>query len=854
MNSSMLKPPDRQQHPIKHLAVSASGNYLDIVASRLPKGTNVGVAMIVGGLALVLGVCWVIDHWVVPLTNPGWVFLPIVSLACYRWGWRLGLFAALGEILLVWYFFTPKRYWRGLPNSDGTARLLFLVGGTLFVLALVDLAARQQRSAIALANENADLFRQEARRREHLEALNQVGAALSSELDQEQLLRLIAQTARDLTGAGFASFTLRPEGGSSERFHLAAAAGLTPQQEAMFRTMPLGGEGVLAPIYQEHRLVRTGDATNDTRSKGQPRGHPLVRSFLGAPLLGRDGKMLGGLLLGHILPDQFTENHESLLRGLAAQASVALENARLFEQVHARAEEMEAILDNMINGVVLHNASGELVHQNRAALRMEESTGTSIATLMTQEVAGVHLCAADATPLTLEERPSRRALAGETIRSSDLRVIWENGTEWELTASAAPLHGPEHTLRGAVTVFRDVTTQRRQQREALLYAETENRRRLLQSILDELPNGVFIVEGEQSCLLLANRAAEATWGARWKAGDPASDFFRTSGVRITQADGRAMAVEQIPSIQIFRQAEPIRDLQEVIRRPDGTSLPVLVSAVKLPTLADDQQQARDSVSDRQMAAIVMQDISALREAEHLKDEFVALVSHELKNPLTSIKGYTQLLHAQLEGQEDFALTEQEQLCLRVIEEEADRLSALASDVIDVSRLQSGRLALKIDELDFLALVRQIVERLQITTEIHTLNLLAGTDAIWIQGDRNRLEQVLLNLIGNAIKYTPQGGPITVTVTQIEESQSAEVHIKDCGIGIPEEQQARLFARFSRASNASAHGITGTGLGLFLCRELVERHGGHIWLESEEGKGSIFAFVLPFTPPDTASEL
>jgi signal transduction histidine kinase len=292
----------------------------------------------------------------------------------------------------------------------------------------------------------------------------------------------------------------------------------------------------------------------------------------------------------------------------------------------------------------------------------------------------------------------------------------------------------------------------------------------------------------------------------------------------------------------------------VIRRPDGTSLPVLVSAVKLPTLADDQQQARDSVSDRQMAAIVMQDISALREAEHLKDEFVALVSHELKNPLTSIKGYTQLLHAQLEGQEDFALTEQEQLCLRVIEEEADRLSALASDVIDVSRLQSGRLALKIDELDFLALVRQIVERLQITTEIHTLNLLAGTDAIWIQGDRNRLEQVLLNLIGNAIKYTPQGGPITVTVTQIEESQSAEVHIKDCGIGIPEEQQARLFARFSRASNASAHGITGTGLGLFLCRELVERHGGHIWLESEEGKGSIFAFVLPFTPPDTASEL
>ena len=199
------------------------------------------------------------------------------------------------------------------------------------------------------------------------------------------------------------------------------------------------------------------------------------------------------------------------------------------------------------------------------------------------------------------------------------------------------------------------------------------------------------------------------------------------------------------------------------------------------------------------------------------------------------------------------MSEREQLCLQVVEEEADRLSALASDVIDVSRLQSGRLALKIDELNLVALVRQVVERLQITTKMHVLNLTTDQDALWLRGDRNRLEQVLLNLLGNAIKYTPQGGPIDITVTQTEDGQGARVSIHDCGIGIPPEQQARLFARFSRARNASAHGITGTGLGLFLCRELIERHGGRIWLESAEGKGSTFAFMLPFTPPDTASE-
>jgi signal transduction histidine kinase len=802
-------------------------------------------------MALAFALCWAVDRWIVPLTNPGWFFLPVVALVGYRWGWRLGLLATLGEVLLVWYFFTPPRFWQGLPGGDSIARLLSLLGGTLFVLALVDLAARQQRAATALASENAALFRQEAERRAHVEALNQVGAALSSELDKARLLHLIAQTARDLTGAGFAAFTLRPEDGSSERFHLAAATGLTPQQETILRRMPLGGEGVLAPIYQEQRLVRVDDATKDGRAVGQPRGHVLVRSFLGAPLLGRDGRMLGGLLLGHSQPEQFTEEHEALLKGLAAQASVALENARLYEQARARAEELEAVIESMVDGVALHNARGELVRENRAAQRMGEVTGTSLATLLLQEVVGVCLCTRENLPLALGERPTRRALLGETIRSMDLRVLWDAGAEWELNVSAAPLHGPQQAVEGAVTVFRDVTVQRRQEREARLYAESEDRRRLLQTILDELPSGIFIVESEESRLVLANRAAEATWGVRWQTGKPASDFFGASGVRIFQGDGRPMPIEHLASVQVFQQAEPIRYLQEVIRRSDGTTLPVLVSAVQFPAFIADQPQEAGGTVARPLAAIVMQDISALKEAERLKDEFVALVSHELKNPLTSIKGYTQLLRSQLEAREGVSLSEREQLCLRVVEEEADRLSALASDVIDVSRLQSGRLVLRLDELDLVALVRQVAERLQITTKAHTLNLSAAPDSIWLRGDRNRLEQVLLNLLGNAIKYTPQGGPIDIAVTQAEDGQSTQVRIHDGGIGIPQEQQARLFARFSRASNASAYGITGTGLGLFLCRELIERHGGRIWLESEEGKGSTFTFLLPLTPSDEA---
>jgi signal transduction histidine kinase len=853
MKSTAPSPHTASQPARYKQVIAAPGRYLGIAASRLPDSFWAGGAITIGGLAMILLLCWVVDRLVVTLVNPGWFFLPIVALVGYRWGWRLGLIATAGELVLVWFFFTPPRFWQGLPTADGITRLLSLTIGTLFTLALVDLAARQQRDATRLAEANATLFRQEAERRADLEALHQVGAALSSELDKERLLQLIAGTARDLTRAGFAAFTLRSEQVDDERFHLAGAAGLTPQQEAIFRKMPLGGEGVLAPIYKEHRLVRVDDATNDAHAVGQPRGHMLVRSFLGAPLLGRDGRMLGGLLLGHTRPGRFTAEHETLLKGLAAQAAVALENARLYEQARARAEELEAVIESMVDGVALHDAKGELIRQNPAALLMAETISAPIATLLMQDVPGIQLCTADHQPLSLTARPSHRALAGEVIRSQDLHVVWETGAERELNISAAPLHGPQQTIEGVVTVFRDLTVQRQQEREARLYAEADARRHLLQTILDELPSGVFIVGGEDSRLVLANRAAETTWGVRWQLGTPASEFFCTSGVRVFQAGGRPMPIDELASIQVFRQEEPIRYLQEVIRRPDGASLPVLINAVKLPQSLGGHPDRADAADSGPMAAIVMQDISSLKEAERLKDEFVALVSHELKNPLTSIKGYAQLLRAQLEAREGLSLSEQEHLCLNVVEEEADRLSALASDVIDVSRLQSGRLVLRMDELDLVALVRRVTERLQITTRIHTLSLNADCESLWIQGDRNRLEQVLLNLIGNAIKYTPQGGPVEITITPARDEEGAQVTIRDSGIGIPRDQQVRLFARFSRASNASIHGISGTGLGLFLCRELIERHGGRIWLESEEGKGSTFSFVLPSTPPDQALE-
>jgi signal transduction histidine kinase len=162
----------------------------------------------------------------------------------------------------------------------------------------------------------------------------------------------------------------------------------------------------------------------------------------------------------------------------------------------------------------------------------------------------------------------------------------------------------------------------------------------------------------------------------------------------------------------------------------------------------------------------------------------------------------------------------------------------------VTSLQAGRLALPVDPTDLVALTMRVVTLLQMTTERHTLSLATPLEHLVAQADPRRIEQVLSNLICNAIKYSPEGGSIEVTIREDSQAYEALLSVSDHGIGIPARQQSLVFGHFTRADNARAYGIGGTGLGLYLCRELVERHGGRIWFESVEGQGSTFFVALP----------
>jgi signal transduction histidine kinase len=335
------------------------------------------------------------------------------------------------------------------------------------------------------------------------------------------------------------------------------------------------------------------------------------------------------------------------------------------------------------------------------------------------------------------------------------------------------------------------------------------------------------------------------WGATWKPGQPMSEFLSENAIRVIGTDGLEMAPERLATLRAVKLGENVHQHQEVIRHPDSTSLPVLVNAV---ALASSQVRLPLKPSDPAepvpVALVVHQDVTALKEAEQLKDDFIGIAAHELRTPLAVLKGFAQMLLIQSGRGKGPTLVDWQVEALQGIDQATHRLVELTEDLLDVTRLQAGRLTLHLTPTDLVALTMRVIKRLQLTTERHPLSLTTSAEHLVVEVDPQRLEQVLSNLLGNAIKYSPQGGPIEITMQEETAQQMVELSIRDHGIGIPAEQQVQIIGRFMRADNVRQHGIGGTGLGLYLCRELVERQGGRIWFESVEGEGSTFSVALP----------
>jgi signal transduction histidine kinase len=238
--------------------------------------------------------------------------------------------------------------------------------------------------------------------------------------------------------------------------------------------------------------------------------------------------------------------------------------------------------------------------------------------------------------------------------------------------------------------------------------------------------------------------------------------------------------------------------------------------------------------------IVLRDVTTEREVAQAKNDFVSLVSHELRTPMTSIKGYTDLLLKGAVG----ALNEQQRHFMAIVKSNVDRMSDLVSDLLDVSRIEAGRVRLEREDLDLTGVVHDVSEELAETLRQRelTLQLDLAPGLPRVYADRSRVIQVLLNLLSNAYRYTLAGGTITLAVHASD--SEVQIDVTDTGIGIPEQVQETIFERFYRADHPVVRQQAGTGLGLPIAKSLIEMHGGRLWLCSEVDKGSTFSFALP----------
>jgi signal transduction histidine kinase len=268
-------------------------------------------------------------------------------------------------------------------------------------------------------------------------------------------------------------------------------------------------------------------------------------------------------------------------------------------------------------------------------------------------------------------------------------------------------------------------------------------------------------------------------------------------------------------------------------KPRGTGLAERWSLVKSrPVLSERGEVA--------MVITIVHDITERVMAEQRKDEFVSMTSHELKTPVTSLKGFTNILQRRLTRQGDH----QGLHYLSRIDAQLNKLTKLIIDLLDISRLQTGVLAFEKEWFSLDSLIEEIVENVQAATTTHAIAVEGSTGA-QILGDKDRLGQVFINLLTNAVKYSPRADKVLVRLSR--EGNQALVSVQDFGIGIDEAYHQKIFERFYQVSDPEERTYPGLGIGLYLSKEILDRHAGSITVTSRKGAGSTFVVALPILP-------
>lgn len=414
------------------------------------------------------------------------------------------------------------------------------------------------------------------------------------------------------------------------------------------------------------------------------------------------------------------------------------------------------------------------------------------------------------------------------------------------TARSRPMARTLEELRGALEELQVAEEELRAQNEELLQAHEalEQERRRYLELFEFAPDG-YLVTDLRGTILEANRAASQLLNLRAELllGKPLISFVPVEARRLFRnllmrlRSGEAVQEVELPLRPRGKEPFPAALAAGAMLGPDGqpAGLRWLVRDI---TSRKQAEQARHELVREQVMR------TQAEEAVRLRNELIATVVHDLKTPLTVIKGYARLLQSGRGGDP--------QVFLRTINQQVDAMQSMLDHLLDAAQLQMGPpLHLELAPVDLAELARRLVDQHQTTTERHELRLVAPPAGTVVgRWDAAKLEQIVGNLLTNAIKYSPQGGLVEVTVAR--EGEQARLAVRDQGVGIPAEALPRLFEPFYRTGGAARtgdeRGIQGRGLGLFSAQRLAQLHGGRIEVSSQPGQGSVFTLVLPLAGP------
>jgi signal transduction histidine kinase len=593
----------------------------------------------------------------------------------------------------------------------------------------------------AIALENAQLLEATERRALQLASLNQVSRSINQTLDLDTVLQLIMEKSLELLDAEAGSILLADADGSYLTFEVV----LGPVGNQLRGAHQTIGSGIGGTVAQERKALIVNDAQMDPRwDVSFDRTTDFVtRNLICVPMISHD-RLIGVIeVLNKRVPANFSEEDTELLNSFAAQAAIAIENARLFtmtdQALTERVQQLHTmqVIDQQLNATLdfAHVSDLTLQHAMDAL-----SADTGVLGIFNEEGNEFHLAAQQGTPAdydrTRDEWLSEHGVIDQVARTGQPVIINASPTAPDFD----PINPQAHSQITVPIHYQDKV-------QAVVSLESVRPEAFNQSDLE------FVTR-------LANHAAIAIENAR-----------------------------------LYEQAQA---------------------------------------------------------ANQAKTEFMSVASHELKIPMTSIKGYAKLLTLGAAGE----LNERQRDFLEIISSNVDRMDRLVADLLDVSRIEAGRLRLEKGRVDVQKVIDTVVQavRTQIEAKELSLQLDLPPDMPPAWGDQDRLVQVVTNLVSNAYKYTPTGGKITISVIRGQAGSPAHgfltISIRDTGVGISPEDQQKLFTKFFRADDPRVRDVPGTGLGLSITKSLVEIHGGEIWFESEADQGTTFSFTLPIAPPDS----